>query len=404
MWIPKTVEELEGAVQRGEVEESATLDFKLKIPAANKNRDTARDLAAMANDGGVLIYGVGEDSERRPTQLAPLTLKRQAERLTQIAQSALSPPLEIVPKPLWQGGAEGLGYLLVVVPASPSAPHQVTVDGDCRFYGRNATGNHPLTEGDVSRLYERRKRWEIDREALLDEVIARRPSPPGSGRALLHLFAKPVAEHQDFLSRLGSRSKQREAIENCLSETQHLASPEARGPGAELPSTEAGVRGWGAELPSMIHTGQGAPGVIVVEFDGLVRWHVPLQIGRFDSLRFLDANELVEAIRTFVSTFMQLYCAGGFAGFIDAGLALEGIPNIRIARKVLWNDSLRFLVAHPPGKPIPDDLSQLFTDASYRNTFRWSLLELLSDSDRCVTHLLSRLAHAVDREPATWLP
>jgi hypothetical protein len=47
----------------------------------------------------------------------------------------------------------------------------VTVGGDNRYYGRGATGNMRLSEGDVARLYERRQRWEIDREDMLDEVI-----------------------------------------------------------------------------------------------------------------------------------------------------------------------------------------------------------------------------------------
>ena len=65
----------------------------------------------------------------------------------------------------------GMGYLCVVVPVSPRAPHMLTIDRDNRYWGRGATGNRLLTEGEVSRLYERRERWEQDRDQLLARVI-----------------------------------------------------------------------------------------------------------------------------------------------------------------------------------------------------------------------------------------
>jgi hypothetical protein len=49
------------------------------------------------------------------------------------------------------------------VPQSSRAPHQVTVGGDLRFYGRAAKGNRILTEGEVARLYRRREEWEQNR-------------------------------------------------------------------------------------------------------------------------------------------------------------------------------------------------------------------------------------------------
>jgi hypothetical protein len=52
---------------------------------------------------------------------------------------------------------EGLGYLVVIIPASPRAPHMVTLEGENRYYGRGATGNRILNQGDVARLYQRRE-------------------------------------------------------------------------------------------------------------------------------------------------------------------------------------------------------------------------------------------------------
>jgi hypothetical protein len=77
----------------------------------------------------------------------------------------------------------------------------VIVDKDHSYYGRNATGNVRLTEGEVSRLYERRRGWEVDREALLDGAIARAPLDPRDDFGYLHLVARPVVPDEDMLDR-----------------------------------------------------------------------------------------------------------------------------------------------------------------------------------------------------------
>lgn len=45
------------------IEETVSCDAKRQLPG--HNRELAEDVAAMANEGGVLIYGVGEDANRR---------------------------------------------------------------------------------------------------------------------------------------------------------------------------------------------------------------------------------------------------------------------------------------------------------------------------------------------------
>src|SRR4051812_39846359 len=143
MWIPKNAEELELLVPRGELEESATLDFKREVP--DKSKSLATDIAALANDGGVLIFGVGEDETKRPTLLQPFQLDGVPERIASIVRSSISPPpfCEITTLPI--PGEKGTGYLLVIVPASPIAPHMVIVNQENRFYGRGTKGNVVLT-------------------------------------------------------------------------------------------------------------------------------------------------------------------------------------------------------------------------------------------------------------------
>jgi schlafen family protein len=107
----------------------------------------------MANDGGILLYGVGEDKNRRPTILQPISLAGARERVHQIVRTCISEPPNIQVREIQTDDAPSLGYLVVAVPPSPRAPHMVTVDKDHRYYGRSDTGNVPLTEGEVARLY-----------------------------------------------------------------------------------------------------------------------------------------------------------------------------------------------------------------------------------------------------------
>jgi hypothetical protein len=149
MWIPKSADELEEAVRSGDLTETPTLDFKEKLPTKAKNLDLAIDVDAMTPDGGVLIYGVGEDEDKRPSVLRPFKLAGARERVDLISQTSISEPPMIDVSVLECPNDPSRGYLIVVVPQSPRAPHQVTVRGEMRYYGRGATGNRRLTEGEL---------------------------------------------------------------------------------------------------------------------------------------------------------------------------------------------------------------------------------------------------------------
>jgi hypothetical protein len=138
MWVPKTEEEIINAVKGGFVEESPIFDAKKELP--EKNQETAKDIAAMANDGGVLIYGIGEDVNGHPTILNPIPLANQPERITSIIQTSIAEPpfISITTVPTIHNPS--VGYIIVVVPASERAPHMVIVKGEHRYYGRTARG------------------------------------------------------------------------------------------------------------------------------------------------------------------------------------------------------------------------------------------------------------------------
>src|SRR4051812_28439433 len=101
------------------------------------------------------------------TRPLPIALAGARERIDQIVGSSIQEPpdTQIIELPL--GSDPARGYIVVVVPRSARAPHQVVVKDNYRFYGRGATGNRMLGQAEVDALYARRHRWDVDRDDLL---------------------------------------------------------------------------------------------------------------------------------------------------------------------------------------------------------------------------------------------
>ena len=214
MWIPKTEEELVAVVNERALEESSTFDAKREIPT--KNVDTAKDIAAMANDGGVIIYGIGEDDNGHLTELNPILLEGLPERIDAIVSSSIQERPEIIISKIPSSEDQSKGYLIVEVPPSERAPHMVVAQKNHRYYGRSAKGNVPLSEGEVARLYERRRQWEVDREALLAKEIENAPLLPNSNFAYLHLIARPVCKSDGLLEQFGNDNAIRQLLQQIV--------------------------------------------------------------------------------------------------------------------------------------------------------------------------------------------
>jgi hypothetical protein len=84
MWTPTTEQEILTATDHGGLVETASFDATSQLPAKGKSIDLAVDVAAMTSDGGTLLYGVGEDLDRRLTVPQPFRLAGARERVDQI--------------------------------------------------------------------------------------------------------------------------------------------------------------------------------------------------------------------------------------------------------------------------------------------------------------------------------
>lgn len=193
MWIPSSTEAIENAIAAGTLEETPSFDGKAALPATSKqNSSLAVDVAAMSTAGGVLLYGVGEDEHDRLTIRAPFELAGAADRFAQIVQTSISEVPFIRSLRYELPDEPSRGYLLVVVPPSPRAPHQVIVGDDRRFYGRGDKGNRRLSEQEVAELYRRRQESAVNLENRLSEAVQASRFQPVEDSGQLYAFVQPV--------------------------------------------------------------------------------------------------------------------------------------------------------------------------------------------------------------------
>jgi hypothetical protein len=337
MWIPASADELEKAVVEGLLEESSQLDFKGSLPDKNNNADIAVDVSAMTVDGGVLVYGVAEDENKRPTRLSPIELTGTPERVDQILRTSVHESPVVRFEVLASVDDPARGYVVVIVPPSPRAPHQVVAAGkyQYRYYGRGATGNRILTEAEIARLYARRQSWSINRRDHLQTVIDGAPFDPSPDLGYLHAFVRPVVIDDDLWTRAAGDDTN--ALQRRISNASRLAND-----GLRYDPALADAANWtrhGADIWrfSREHEGKASYSALCdVNFDGRgqlfcgrVADRLPPKPYEADQPGRLVIFEQIVAgnLASFFALMGELYAAAGYAGVVDIGIALTGIQG-----------------------------------------------------------------------------
>lgn len=384
MWVPHSAARLEEAAGAGEFAEKAALDAKADLPHAKRSHTLAVDVAAMTVDGGVLVYGLSEDEHRRPTIPKPIELTGARERIDLIVGSSILevPEIEIIELPLDQEPSRG--YVVVVVPASPRAPHQVAVRGDFRFYGRGATGNRILTQGEIDRLYDRRRRWQVDREEVLERTVQRAPFPPTQEVAFAHAFARPVATDDDLLARAGGtdplerlRDMHATASRMRLRPLFERYDPDLR---REQDWTQIGADGWrlARRRNPSDHPRYYVEAAITHGATGTLFLGRAADTNTHGYLFF--ATITAGNLATFLRLMGELYARAGYRGPVDLGLA---ITNMRGA--LLYRGTEDW----PRRNPTP------FSTDEYRETLRVEAGVLIAEAGETSFKLLRRLLAAM---------
>jgi hypothetical protein len=392
VWIPESEREILAAIEAGDLAETATFDAKVALPAQGKSRNLAIDVAAMASDGGTLLYGIGEDDHGRPTIPKPIELAGAAERVSQIVRTCISEPPTIEVREIPSADDPSVGYLVVAVPSSPQAPHMVTVGGDNRYYGRSATGNARLTEGEVARLYERRRRWEVDREALLNGAIARYSIDRNEDFAYLYLVARPVVPDEDLLD----RAKGDQYIATFLNGLFSVAASEevfprscGKGYSPDLGDNNSFDRrsdGWATSrglVEDWTSPGRVLDFEITLDGGGHLFCGRAAQRARNGNLLVLE-NLVAGLTARFLSVLGGLYAAGSYLGPVDVGVAVTGLQDAvssTMSQNIVFGQSL-----------FPYDRDE------YRRTERFSASTLTNSPRHAAHRLVLPLTRAITGE------
>ena len=189
-WEPENLDALRSFVENGGASETRFYEFKEQLPS---NKAVAKQLAGFAIDGGSLVIGVAEPESGR-FEVRPIKHADLREKVGQIAQSRVDPPLFIKSRLLKEPNDDSRGVLWITVPPSPEAPHQV---GGV-YYERGDTQTQPMKDGTVARLMTARRRTIDEITAKLEEFMENDPIPNGTK---VHVFgiAEPIGASPEEL-------------------------------------------------------------------------------------------------------------------------------------------------------------------------------------------------------------
>ncbi|WP_158647268.1 helix-turn-helix domain-containing protein [Actinoplanes sp. ATCC 53533] len=274
-WEPESYAEAIDDITNGRVFEHHYLELKTEYKP-NQNEEMRGDIAALANDSGVLIVGVEEDkATRKAVQLRPIALAGFIERVEN-ATRTLDPPLHVECHELVDPDDETRGIVFIRVSASALAPHQANK----RYYGRDECSTYRLADAQVEALIRRRT-------ARVDHIAASLSKPDvfetltQTGR--FAVMAYPTANHNDELLAayqtpadyyrwLDEQAEKATAAAGRLATASHTFgnwNPASLGPSA--------IERWPAGVGRVFQPrtgGEGTRGYLVVHEAGAVRFAV----------------------------------------------------------------------------------------------------------------------------------
>lgn len=85
-WQPRTIEDVQTAIDNGTMRERHWLDAKAEVGTSDSTKKgLAKDLASFANDGGGVLIGIREDKSTQTLTVEPVPLDGLAETVDQVA-------------------------------------------------------------------------------------------------------------------------------------------------------------------------------------------------------------------------------------------------------------------------------------------------------------------------------
>jgi hypothetical protein len=377
MWRPKSYQDVERAV--GELSEAADLDFKRDVGASVK--DLAKDAAAMSIEGGVIVIGMDERGGQA-TALTPVPLEGTPERIQQVVDSRVRPPVAVEIESIRESPDHQDGFVVVTVPASSLAPHMI----DNKFPARSGTTTRWMDEAEVERLYQRRG-------AMLAQTADTTPLsgftwPPGSstggrkGIGRMRLHVRPVALFQ-HPSSPWLRGPLREAVDRAqLSVVPDLIDVERE------PSTFEELRPWKPRGSTGCVAGNAHEDFAVLKQQKLVA-AIALHSG---DLSYLTTMAVLSQDESFFCAYEQLWAAELIGQLSISGYYFEPIPSASLVRCDLELEGLEGCVSWrvSGGRSATEQMSKV-TDTVYVTRGLFAARELAADPRDAARELLGPL-------------
>ncbi len=391
-YLEETAEQLRASLAAGLLFENSHTDFKRELGTGRAaNGDLAIDLASFGIHGGRVYIGV-VDEKQRPPPLHPIALSGLAERIDQVARTRIQPPLHIRCHEILDADASaGHGYLVVIVPPSPYAPHQV----DGKYRGRGDKTNRVLPDAEVRELLAARRRVDEDGEARLAVEMQRDPTlSSGANRfwhqAHLFVMADPVFGDRELLHAAipdgdwesWLRSSIREGMGRRL--TKHW-EPDM---GSYATQTSRRADGWALHSTSLPQNRR--PDVnddqthekdmleLEINEDGSVRLFCGAGSAYQNNVRVLFPELIAGLTWRALEATATVAKTARYYGPWDLGLGLSNMRNVQ---------------AFPPHRGPRS--APLYSKDEYRQTARVTYEQLTGDRDALLHRLVGRLARSL---------
>jgi hypothetical protein len=382
-----TEEDLLAAAKSREAEEGDHLELKRDLPPGEAGaREIAKDLAAMALGGGVILVGLDEGP---PVRLAPILLAGKRERVENIARG-VDPPVPCQLKVI-RRNPPGSGYLVITVPISEDAPHAV----QGKFYGRFGSISAPLKHAEVRRLFQERANATTGQgtttqggdppiDQLLDEWVQADPTPEDQRRqAHIFVVVRPrEATSQMLQDAVGTDWElwTLRSIKDGRTRLTHDWSPDV-GSLSTWRRVPGGWRGSSDHGPWQVITEKRETHWIELEFreDGTVRLFNGRGSDHYrDGVRVIMEIIVGGCTRRALEAAIRVSEATGYEGIWDAGVALTNLAGaVSYFRMANWWVDAEDLPPYP--------------EVTYRETWTGTAAQLQDDPDAVVDRLVGSI-------------
>ena len=253
--------------------ETEDLDWKRALPGDDGLDEFAKDVAAMANAlGGLLVYGVAE--KRGVGTAESLSLFEVSEtdirRLRSTVFTRIQPAVTGVKFLELNSGEEPGSVLVVSVPASEEAPHQIGIEKRIGFPFRVGTDTHWMNERGIERAYlERFQRRAFEATSLADDISQSTEQIDLDEFAWLVAVAHPLRPNTG-VTPPPSQEGVRQLLEATLAASISLAPEPTREPvirelGSAGFNPRVGLRRWIVQTTKYTDTGDDRSNYVLVE-------------------------------------------------------------------------------------------------------------------------------------------